>query len=343
MSDEDELVAVTKPKVGHIVVVLDRSSKRKFCGEVVSAKSSSMSLECVTDIGDIEEIDLPYSTAHVLADLGEIPLVGSVYGATVRKLYSTTTHSFWGRIAIMRNMPEDERDALKSALKKSQATIKSIGLDKAINLDYFIVGEAKGKYAGRYQHDKKGTRILLNPKELNSESSKYIVDHELAHAIWHQTLSDEKRAKWVHLFTQFTERVSAPEDTLQEVIDLVASSSNFLSGYKELIGSSDIEYGLEWFQDLCQALCAIHLFDLKDLDLYLWSISAKKRKAELTRASQNLTYLYGERTDHPVSEYGSTNVGEMFSEAYAFYVNRISMHPEVTNLLLETLPNLKNI
>ena len=327
--------------IGEMLVLLDRSSNRKHCGQVVAKGNGGITIETVDAIGNTEELDFSIGTnLRVLANLGEIAPTGTVYGCQVRKLYSNANHEFWGRVSIMRVLSDDEKEALKSAMLASYKTIKHIGLSNVINLDNFIVSEAKGKWAGMYKSDKKGNHIFLHPKDISKSTSKYIVDHELAHAIWFQTISDIKQAKWVQLYTKFTKRVATPDETLSEVIDIVSESAQYLDDYRELV--SEIEYGVEWFYNLVGALLGMHLFHVRDLNLYLWSISNKKRRAELERAALNLRHLYGEHKDHPISEYGSTNVGEMFAEAYAFYVNGMPMHEDVVELLEETIPQIRN-
>lgn len=327
-------------KVGDVIVILDNTSRKKVSGGVESIKNNQIRVESVDALGEAEYHEfLLGEDSKILANLGSNPAIGSVYGCQIRKLYSQTDHEFWGRISIMRQVTDDEKEILKRIMKTSYARIRAMGLEKVIHIDNFLVCPPKGRWAGWYKQDRKGYHICLQPKDFAEYAGTIITDHELAHAIWYQVVQDHKQAKWVQLYNQYTKIIRAPGGVLSDVIDIVSSEARKLDEYHELI--SEVEHGSEWLSSLEYALMDIHLLDRKDLDLYIWSLNNKQRRKALERAAQNIGPLSGEHDNFPVSDYAATNTREFFAEAFCHYLNDQSIPEEVSDLLIDTIPRIK--
>lgn len=328
-------------EVGNVVVVMDSNTRKKVAGGINSIKKNTIQVESVDAYGEVEYHEFSLGEdSKILANLGDNPASGSVYGCQIRKLHTQTEHAFWGRISIMRLLNDEEKDILKDIMKRTYARVKAMGLDKALQLDNFLVNQPKGRWAGWYKQDRKGYHISLNPKEFNSKGGTIITDHEIGHAVWFQLVPDQKQAKWVQLYNQYTKISRAPDEALSEVIDIVSAEPRKLDEYHEFL--EDIEHGSEWLYNLESALMEIHLLDRKDLDLYIWSLNNKQRRKALERAAQNIGPLSGEHDNFPVSEYASTNTREFFAESFCHYLNGLVVPEEVVELLIETVPRIKS-
>lgn len=331
-------------EIGDFVVILDKDTRKKHAGTCDKSYKNQKRLEVVSPYGDADYFDIDLgNNAVLLANLGQNPLPGSVYGCAVRKLHSRTTHSFWGDISIMRSMDDDEKRVLKKSLTNGFACLEKIGCKDAIHLDNLLVMDAKGKYAGWYKQDKRGFHICLHPKEFDEAQASYIINHELAHAIWYQLTGDEAKSEWVKLYTEHVELVKSPDDMVGEVIDIVSAQSRHLDEYHEML--MDSEFGNEILNKLCWALMDIHLLDEQDLSLFLWSLSNKERRRSLERAVPNMAMLSGEVSgSFPVSEYAGKNTREFFAEAYAHYISHPTNVPsDVEELLRRTIPKIKKL
>lgn len=331
-------------ELGDFVVVLDKDTRKKHAGTCDMIHKSKKRLELVDKYGDTDYLDIDLGNDSILlANLGQEPLPGTAYGCQIRKLHSRTEHSFWGNISIMRSMDEVEREVLKRSLTTGLNCLKAIGLQDAVQIDNFMVMDSKGKYAGHYLQDKRGYHIGLHPKEFIEEQGSYIINHELAHAIWYQLTGEEAKAEWVQLYTSYIDLYKAPQDEMAHVIDIVSAQARHLEDYHELV--VEIEGGNEMLDNLTYALMDIHLLDKQDLDLFLWSLSSKKRRRALERAVSNVVRLSGEvSSSFPVSEYASKNTREFFAESYAHYLSFPENVPEdVEELLQRTIPKIKKL
>lgn len=332
-----------KIELGEVVVVLLRDTRKKIAGEVVARNKNEIRIEVSDKYGETDTHDLKLGEdSTLLTNLGDAPLAGSVYGCQIRKIHKRTNHSFWGNITFFREMDDEENDALKYAMKKTFSTLKQLGLERSIHLDNLIILDAKGRYAGWYKQDRQGNHICYQPKEINRESSTFLMQHEMAHAIWFQVMRPSAQAKWVHLYNEFTKVEKLPEQQLSEVMEVVIAQPRRLDEYYDLV--SEIDYGEEWLKNLEDSLRSIHLFDRDDLDLYLWSLDNKKRQRALERAALNLTHLSGEHVEFPISDYAGKNTKEFFAEAYCHALCMPSRVPEeVMDLLRDTVPGMKAI
>jgi predicted metal-dependent hydrolase len=328
-------------KLGDFAVVLDLATRKKYAGTCDKVHGSKKRLEIVDKYGFADYLDIEIGNdSALLANLGQEPLPGTAYGCQIRKLHSRTEHSFWGSISIMRVMAEDERNVLKEALTDGYNCLARIGFKNAIVLDNLMITDAKGRYAGYYKQDKQGNHICLQPKQFEPKECSYIVNHELAHSIWYQLMSESARAEWVQLYTEYIDTYKTPEEQMAEVIDIVSAQSRHLDEYYELL--EELEGGIEIFDGLVFALMDIHLLDRQDLDLYLWSLSSKKRKRVLERSVSNISRIAGEvSSSFPVSEYASKNTREFFAEAYSHYISFPHNIPDdVEELLKRTIPKI---
>lgn len=330
-------------EIGDILVVLMKDTKKRYSGEVVSRNKNHIRIEVADNYGETDTHDLKIGEDSViLTNLGDSPLSGTVYKCKIRKLHHRTHHDFWGAITFFRELDDDEKDSLKFAMKKSYDVLKKLGLHKIIRIDNLLVQDASGRYAGWYKQDRYGNHICYQPKEIERSTSALLMHHEVAHAIWFQTLKASAQAKWVHLYNEYTQVTKTPEDTLVDVIGVVAAEPRRLADYYDLV--TEIEFGDYWLDALVDALLSIHLFDKDDLDLYLWSLSNKQRGRALERAALNVTHLTGEHAEFPVSKYASKNTKEFFAESYCHYLADRSRVPDtVQELLWDTLPALKNL
>ena len=330
--------------LGDFVIILDKDTRKKHAGTCDMIHKSKKRLELVDAYGDTDYLDIDLGNDSVLlANLGQEPLPGSAYGCQIRKLHSRTEHSFWGNISIMRSMDDEEREVLKRSLTAGLNCLKTIGCKDAIQLDNLMVVDAKGRYAGYYKQDKRGYHICLHPKEFIEEQGTQIINHELAHAIWYQLTGENAKAEWVQLYTNYIDLYKSPDEQMSEVIDIVSAQSRHMDEYHDLV--SEIEGGNEMLDNLTWALMDIHLLDKQDLDLFLWSLSSKKRRRALERAVSNVSRLSGEvSSSFPVSEYASKNTREFFAESYAHYLSSPSNVPDdVEELLKRTIPKISKL
>lgn len=330
-----------KVELGDVVVVLMRETRKKLAGEVIARNKNEIRIEVSDKYGETDTHDLKIGEdSTILTNLGDNPLSGTVYSCQIRKIHSRVSHNFWGNITFFRDMDDEEKDALKYAMKKTYGTLKQLGLEKTIQLDNLLIQDAKGKYAGWYKQDRQGNHICYQPKEINKSTSLFLMQHEMAHAIWFQSMRPSAQAKWVHLYNEYINVEKYPEDALAEVMEVVIAQPRRLEEYYDLV--SEIDYGTEWLGNLEDALRAIHLFDKDDLDLYLWSITPQQRQRALERAAMNVTHLTGEHDSFPVSDYAGKNTKEFFAESYCHALCMPNNVPdEVFDLLSKTVPGIK--
>lgn len=338
-------MAEMKPvEIGEILIVQDRETRKKFSGEVVGKHKNKLKIETVDNYGDCETHEVAIGESHnVLAYLGATPNSGSVYGCQVRKLYGQSEHKFWGVISFFRFMTDEEKDILKGALKSAQTNLKKLGLDKLIQLDNLVIQESKGRYAGMYKSDRHGAHILYHPKDIDPKFSRFLMDHELSHAIWYQLLQDKAKAQWVRLYTKYVEQTRTQDDTLAEIIDVIVAEARYLDEYQDLV--SEIEDGNLWLDRIEYALMNMLLLTREDVDLYLWSSTKKERRKLLDRVMVSVSPLDSDFSEKfPISDYARKNVKEFFAEAYCHYISYPKRVPsDVEELLIETVPNIELI
>lgn len=328
-------------EIGHMLAVQHMQTRKKFAGEIIAVHKNRLRLEVVNLYGDCETHDVSIGEDYkLLAQLGETPVAGSVYGCQVRKLYGQSEVPFYGVVSFFRNITDEEKDTLKAALKGALSHIKHLGLDKIIQLDNLIVLEPKGKYAGYYRQDRHGNHICYHPKEISPRSSMFLMDHEMAHAIWFQCLKDEARADWIRLYTEYVESHKIPDDCLEDVVNTIIAEGRPIEEYEDLL--ADYEHGSTWLYRIMHSVADMLFLNIEEVGLHLISMGRKERKRLINRALTSVSPIESDHVESfPISEYAKKSVAEFFAEAYCWYINHSRTVPEeVETLLKSTLPGI---
>lgn len=332
------MISLDSINVGEYIVAKLLSPSKKIAGQVTRNYKGLATVECHTLQGTSDQYEFRDDTGVVLANLGETPMSGSLYGATVRVLHEQAESPRWGTISFFRELDDDEKGLLKGALKTSWARLKSMKLDTAIQLNYLSILEPKGKYAGMYKSNKDGSGILLHPKSFDADSVQIIMDHEVAHAIWFQTLSDSQKAQWVLLYEKYVVVSREQYEELESVLSYIRKHPMTLESY-ELYYSED-ETALSILERIVGGLLALKFHDREEVDLFLQFCTDKSvRTSSIKEAWDQSTGVTSEMDESPITDYAMLNVKEMFAEAYCHHVNgTIKLPEDVLEVLHATIP-----
>jgi hypothetical protein len=299
---------------------------------VVDAKRRKGYVEYQNYDPDTREEVITYTNESVVCVLGKTPRIGTAFGTKIEPYIRTIESKRWGQIQIYRKLEKKDIEPIKIGLKKAYLALKKVGAHSVLPVQIQIRNK-KGKYAGAYYSGtkKKPHHIMLCPEVFSDvKYNKYVILHEVAHAIWFTQVPNVIKAKWLALYTKRLALRKIKQDQLESLgkslLDYGSSVNDYL---KELASDEDkllIKEVMTWLKSKRH-------FDQHDVKLLL-----DTDPQLLMEYWPNRAELIDLRPD--ISEYSLLNVREFFAESIAFHLTDKTLPKDVVKAINYTLPRL---
>lgn len=319
-----DYLVVNIEKKNHLALVSSESKKEGVNVFLLNPKKRIDSEE------DVEEsVFVEYS--DIVVNLGGTPKYGNVYGCHVEPHIKTIRHKKWGIIHFYRHLTSEEKENLRTALKKAYSRLKKAGVHKFLPVRLEI-RHSRGKTEGWYQHSmKEGSTdcMVLCPKDFEDKKLLlHLITHESGHGIW-TLVPSRLRAKWVSTYHKYVDLSKVVPATLksiriglEECQSIKEYKSSSLSTKEKLILKHCTKY-VNTVHGLRNAEIDILLEARKSLKNY-WP----SRPLEIPDIRIILT------------EYAKKNVSEFFAEAVRLHFTGTKLPKTVRKLLAETFSGL---
>lgn len=271
-------------------------------------------------------VTFEYDEHTLIANIGKDPVPGTAFGVQVTLHYGEVKTDL-GPMHYFRKTDDDEKKAIKIAIKKVVAKMGEIGLSKVLPIQSIEVHEPKGKWAGSYTVKFSGgsadDKIKLHPKVLNDQIyNQYIFMHELGHAVWYRYVDEKTRSEWLELYNEQTKVVKAKKSEMEDLCTALVSSQQSVREFQ-----SDIEEDeLAMFKDALAYLKKIHKMSPEDLNILLNQNSKALSAIWPTSAAVS-------HSDSLIGEYSKVSVQELFAEAFANHYTGKEIPKTVRKLL----------
>lgn len=254
----------------------------------------------VSNAMDPESLNL-ISKTDIITNYGKEPDLESLKIETVMNSYVVPV---FGTVIEYRPVTDQGRKIIKQALSEVANQVK--------NLEIFptriYIKFNRGKKVGCFKYNKKEevAEISLMPQAMDKDHIKNILLHELGHAVWNSTISDNIKVKWIKLYDKNMNRNKAKSD---EVINLRSDLIN--SNMKVTDYIKNMEDG----ETLKKVMAKIkELYNLKPQHIDLLIQQGNDLTDYWPKEGLDLT----EYTPF-VSEYATESVEEFFAESFMFF------------------------
>lgn len=284
----------------------------------------------------VNERGLPYETdsnfevplKDLVSVLGRNPVFGTSYGQKIEPFLKTIEVDGWGQLHLFVKLQDEDRDALKTGLKKALSKLKYHGLTGFLPVD-IEVRNPRGRWAGMYQFQPKEERdtILLHPKAW--QNVPLLLLHEAAHGVWFRLMGKKAKSKWIELYHHYVKVKDCDSRVVREL------RTNFcgqdVEGIKDFRGQLE-EDVVPVFDACIEHIQTHHSLNVKALDMLILSGDGKF-VSNLWPTSQVLHTDY----EYPVSEYAATKPEEFFAEAVSMYLTGTKFPSRISSLIENTL------
>ncbi|QJT71183.1 hypothetical protein GR11A_00146 [Vibrio phage vB_VcorM_GR11A] len=269
---------------------------------------------------------------RVVLNLGEKPMVGSVYGCRVNPL-QTQTESDIGQVWVFRDgVDKKVRKQIVKAINKAWSTMTARGLDGFADELRFEVHPAKGKYAGMYytfsEKSERFDMVKLMPKELEADVIIDLLYHEFGHGLENRLFTPELSDKWIKLYHSYTEITMATKKQVEQARKdvLEQGSHGVASSVLEEFSASVIEGCVDWIAEN-------HFIDGDRLETLIDQGHDLKELWPTTEIPVSTI-------TSPIGEYSEKNPSEFWCEALRFKLGGHSLPKKIDKLVNKTLKQL---
>lgn len=282
----------------------------------------------------------------LVCNLGPSPTLGSAFGVDFRHLYKgTKEHDNFGDIHFFFDVEDSVGKTLWAAFTVVYKKLRAEGLEgiTLLPIVYEIVSK-QSKYAGHFKMPKDITkdsaRCQINVgKSHLLDDMVYVIAHELGHAVEHFYLRKKTtlRGKWLDLFAQTSLKDVPTERQLNDLKQHFLEAESLVALRKvaneENDGDKETAREHNLFITVLRYLHRVRGISTYDLSLILQS-DPDQREDRITEIWPDVPALCAKRKTKPlVTEYATTNVSELFAEAFAHHLVGMKLPKDVTALM----------
>lgn len=283
----------------------------------------------------------------VIVNLGPNPTPGKVYNIDVSNLYrKTIEHDFWGPLHFYVKLDDVTLKMLRNALDRTAKVIQQHKLESFVEKSETEIRSKKGKYAGMFHFNPKGTSVTWYAPEWaqnQADMMDYIILHEFGHNVrYNGVTSLSLRAKWLRLFQTSISPVVIPHKGLQAIWNKMLEEKvnddevKFSEALKN-VAATDEKYE-KAVKVLLQWLRQVQHITPKEL-----SIAWDAGDQEYLESVWPTSAIDSSDLSPVISEYATKNVEETFAEAFAFYLSGKKLPKSVNDLIEKSLSYARKV
>ena len=218
-------------KVGDYVI-LNFVIGKKILGKCVAVSKDGTRGKVKLENVDDSEPAAEFKTSEVVANLGNSPNAGSVYGIKVEPVRDTLEHPFWGTIYLHHPLDEAELKQFKKALHTVSQKFKSMHLPN--NAIETRVKTQSGKMLGYYKYRPKAEcdvlAVMLDP---DMSDLDYRLSHEYGHSLWFRNFTPKMQMAWINLYHEAVQVSSYSDSDLASLLSDIKTSGDVRGFAKE--------------------------------------------------------------------------------------------------------------
>lgn len=280
------------------------------------------------DDGDIPPFE--FTEDSVIANLGEHPQAGNVYGFYLEPFYNVEHHDI-GKVAYFVSEDDFKKKDFRKALDNCVDDIEKYRLNSVLPFQVDF-RPAKGKMAGSYKAMRTGDDIItLRNVGIDSSDFDYTLMHELGHALYARLFVKSERATWIK---EYHNCVSIYEYTSKDLKSLLKDlNSNTFMTVTEFKKTLD-ESNLILLKHILKYIRVQHSLSLQDLDQLCLDEAGNLNNI------WPATILEVSEIDTVLTDYAKKSVQEFWCEAFAHYMVGLDLPKNLKKLVKVTLAAL---
>src|SRR5690606_22984428 len=219
-------------------IIVNVNGKNKL-GFAHSPKRNTCYIE--ETMNNDEPVTFEYDSDTLIANLGPKPKYGKVHGVNIEPKSGETVTPI-GKVVFLRELDDDEKKALRVAIKKTHATLEHNGVEKLAPVAVVNVRNARGRWGASYKITRKDGEvhdtIELHSKIMNDiPYLHYLLTREFGRAAWHRALDESLRCDWLASYNSnvIVERAkkSQMENILQQLLESQLGTREFMRDIEE--------------------------------------------------------------------------------------------------------------
>jgi len=322
-------------------------SDKKILVKVLHTDSEGIKGRVEASKVENRRVSLDVERDTIIANLGQRPPFGTVYGTLVEPLLRTDDIENWGEIHFYRRLKKVEKKALRLAFETVWKKVVVKYKLKDVMPITFEVRHAKGRWAGFYRNLPKHEChcITLKPKGFLLDDTIELLVHELAHAIDCKLVPPKLKAKWIKLYTYYITLTTLKSSQIAKVREELEASGS-IAEFKANLADDDAEE--EDDKKKSKDLSQIDILD-ECLSYIQSNFNLRPREINLLLSEQESLEQYWPKHamdiadatagEAVMTEYGLTNADEFFAESFRLFIKG-GAGKKITKLMKTTLKGL---
>lgn len=294
-----------------LIVKADAESKKCLCVRVrENGKTPRATIEGSKLEDKRDEITI--DPELVVAVLGPKPPYGRAYGALVEPYRGLEDDELWGPVHFYRKLNNEERKALRLALKKAGKWLVAHKIDGFLPIT-IEVRHKQGRYSGTYKVSPKLETDLmtLKPEGFVYQELPSLLIHEAFHGVWFQLVPDALKVRWINLYTYYIKLSTADTQSIERIrrkLEIAHGIEECRLRLKERSREDDPLSPLALLDECLAYIDEHYNLDEKHVDMLLHA--HKSLKPYWPRHAIDLS-----KANPIITEYAMTKVEEFFAEA----------------------------
>lgn len=327
--------------------IIVRKDEKNHLVHLTSKDTKGKSLYGILEKGrHLEPTTIEFADKEVIAQLGPKPTPGTAYGCKIEPWKRTLPHDFWGDVHIFRDLPKEEKTALKIALDAQAKffTKLRLGFFAPVSME---IRPPNGTYSGMYKYTGKDDvqdTIILSPRSFAEPNSSqdlikprywtnYVICHEGFHGVWFRGCDNRIKARWIdayHATLKLSE--TEPKQVIKlgrKFVDSATSMEDFIGGRSEE-DKALFEACISWIKDT---------HNLKQDHL---SILVSCGQHDSIGKMWPTERILDKDFEIPLGKYASKNPEEFFAEAASIHFGgKVQIPKNILALLEKTIKRVR--
>lgn len=326
----EQRTQVTEIKVKDYVVA--NLQDKKALIRVVSLNGDT--IKGVHEFKD-EEHNVEVERSDITANLGRVPLIGKVYGCNTERLIEVTDTKPIKVVEWYFNADEEVHDVVHEGIVAGAKLLRKHGLHHIFKVikTKVVLNTAKtltekaviGTYACKGASDENPDVMTLKFHPEMVAQIPRLICHEIGHGIWYRLMSPALQSQWIKAFFHQSEVEHFDEDVTRAALKAAVAQRSVI------LEDPEQQAALQSVLDHVKAATGLRLKDV-------WHLLQHDLTTAKAVLGPWMSYgHYSGAWETHVTDYGNTNVEEMWCEALANFCTGVILPDYLQELFDETI------
>ena len=296
----------------------------------LNEKSRQAVLVDTLDSDEPEHIKL--EKEDLIANLGASPAVGKVHGVHIEPMRKQVLKPY-GLLCFYKKLEKKEIKTIKKSFSWMLEQLTGIGLEKLMPIGRIEIREKKSKYAGMYVYKRTrdgevSDKVILFAQDYNDvDYMRYVVAHEMGHALWFRLVSEKLQAEWIERYESRISVENYTQDQLTDLLNNVMEYEGGISAYAREIAEDDTR---ALIKEVYSHFKRTYRLDRQMVDLMM---NNSRRLAKMWPTAVDL----GQASGVDLGSYAMVSPKEFFAECFAFHITGKKLPKDCRKLMELTL------